>query len=415
MADRYAQLRNIVIGALLLILGGVVGYKYGQTGQLPLNSQVWLNQPGQVTSKESPEKYQNVSFSTFWEVWDNLEHEYLQSEKLVPTNMVDGAISGMTSALGDPYTVYLPPVDNQRSGEDLAGSFYGVGIELGYISNTLAVVAPLSGMPAEKAGVKAGDLILHVKDPSKNFDEDTTGWSLNEAVNHIRGAKGTEVTLTLLREGTNEPQTVTLTRDEIIVPTVELTFVGEGSNRVAHLKLMKFGERTPSEWDTAVNQILQQQNTIRGVVLDMRNNPGGFFDGAISVSSDFVENGVVVSQKGKFTKQDFRAQGRARLASVPLVVVINRGSASAAEIVAGALRDNLNIKIIGEKSFGKGTVQDRKELSNGGGLHVTVAEWLTPDGSSIHEAGIPATVEVTDNVDTEEDEVLQRAIQELSA
>lgn len=409
------KFRNIVIGALLLILGGMVGYKYGQTGQLPLNSQVWLNQPGQVTSKESPEKYQNVSFSTFWEVWDNLEREYLQSEKLVPTTMVDGAISGMTSALGDPYTVYLPPVDNQRSGEDLAGSFYGVGIELGYINNTLAVVAPLSGMPAERAGVKAGDLILHVADTSKNFDEDTTGWSLTEAVNRIRGAKGSEVTLTLLREGAAEPISVTLARDEIIVPTVEMTFVGEGNNRVAHLKLMKFGERTPTEWDAAVNQILAQRNSIKGIVLDMRNNPGGFFDGAISISSDFVENGVVVSQKGKFTKQDFRAQGRARLADIPLVVVINRGSASASEIVAGALRDNVDAKIIGEKSFGKGTVQDRKELSNGGGLHVTVAEWLTPDGSSIHEAGIPVTVEVTDDVETEEDEVLQRAIQELSA
>jgi carboxyl-terminal processing protease len=413
MVIRQAELKNILIGALLLILGGVVGYKYGQTGQLPLNSQVWLNQSGAVTSKEQPEKYQSVSFSTFWEVWESLEREYLKTDKLVPTDMVNGAISGMTSALGDPYTVYLPPVDNQRSGEDLAGSFYGVGIELGYINNTLAVVSPLAGMPAERAGVKAGDLILHVKDESKSFDEDTAGWSLNEAVSHIRGEKGTSVTLTLLREGATEPITTTLTRDEIVVPTVELSFEGEGNDRVAHLKLMKFGERTPSEWDTAVAQILQQKNGIKGIVLDMRNNPGGFFDGAIAISSDFIENGVVVSQKGKFSKQDFRAQGVARLDGIPLVVVVNRGSASAAEIVAGALKDELNATLVGEKTFGKGTVQDRKELTNGGGLHVTVAEWLTPDGSSIHEAGIPVSIEVSDNAETEEDEVLQRAMQEL--
>jgi C-terminal processing protease CtpA/Prc len=165
--------RTLLISLLLLTLGGMVGYKYGQTGKLPLNTQRFLPspKPGQVKDMAPPEKYQDISFTTFWEVWDELENSYLRNEKIIPKNMVDGAIAGMTSALGDPYTVYLPPNDNQRSGEDLAGSFYGVGIELGYKDNTLAVVSPLKDMPADKAGVQAGDLILHVKDDKEKFGQ----------------------------------------------------------------------------------------------------------------------------------------------------------------------------------------------------------------------------------------------------
>ncbi len=416
MPSRLPAVRNIVIAILLLVLGGSIGYRYGQTGQLPLGAQKVLpinQEPGRITDAAPPEKYQDVSFQTFWEVWGELEKDYLRTNKLVPKTMVDGAISGMTASLGDPYTVYLPPDDNQRSGEDLAGSFFGVGIELGYKDNTLAVISPLQGMPAEKAGVQAGDLILHVKDPDKNLDEDTTGWSLTEAVNHIRGRKGTDVILTLYRQDKGEPFEVTLKRDEIVVKSVELEFVEHQGKRVAHLKLLRFGERTEAEWDEAVNRIVADKGKIHGIVLDMRNNPGGFFDGAISISSDFVEDGTVVIQKGKYSQQEFPAKGKARLSQFPVDVLLNRGSASASEIVAGALRDQRGAKLIGEKSFGKGTVQDRRELSNGGGLHVTIAEWLTPKGNSIHDVGLPATVEVTDNPETPDDEVVFKAIESL--
>ncbi|MDQ3008096.1 MAG: S41 family peptidase [bacterium] len=407
----FIALRNTIVGVLLVILGGVVGFKYAQTGRLPLNAQSALRN---VTNIEQPTEYQDVSFSTFWEVWGNLERDYLYPDKIQPSVMVDGATSGLTSSLGDPYTVYLPPVQNQRSGERLAGAFYGVGIELGYIENVLAVIAPLPDSPAQRAGIQASDLILRVKDEKKDLDEETTGWSLDQAVNNIRGERGTSVTLTLFRESSpGEPIEVTMQRDEIITKTVELNFVEHQGKRVAHIKLSGFGERTEDEWNQAVAQVLTQKNQINGIILDMRNNPGGFFDGAIDIASDFIEDGTVVTQKGKVTQQDFTAQGRARLASIPLEVLVNRGSASASEIVAGALRDQLGAKLIGEKTFGKGTVQDRRELSNGGGLHVTIAQWLLPKGASIQDEGIPVDVEVQDDLETEADEVLNRAIEEL--
>ncbi|HYD34626.1 MAG TPA: S41 family peptidase [Vitreimonas sp.] len=416
--------RQIVIALLLILLGGAMGFKFGQEGKIPLLPGYLQPNPQSstqgstrytLTDKEAPTDFKDVKFSTFWEVWRMLEQDYMDAEKLNTEKMVNGAISGMTSALDDPYTVYLPPDDNQRSAEDLAGAFYGVGIELGYIDSILAVVAPVKGTPAERAGIKASDLILHVKDDSKGLDSDTTGWTLNEAVGHIRGAKGSKVTLTLVRKTENSTQTqpfeVTLERGEIIVPSVELTFVEQGGKRVAHLKLSRFGDRTDEEWDKAVAEILSQKNNVRGVILDMRNNPGGYFEESINIASEFIEDGVVVMQKDKYRTQEFEARGKARLADVPVDVLVNKGSASASEIVAGALRDRRDAQLIGEKTFGKGTVQDRKELSNGGGIHITIAQWLLPKGDWIHEKGIAVTHEVLDNPETQDDEVLNKAIE----
>lgn len=408
MHPRFIIARNIIFSLLLLTLGVVVGYRAGH-GSFSFSPQTAF---GDVVNRQQPRQYQDVSFETFWEVWSELEQDYLKTEKLDPNTMVDGAISGMTAALGDPYTVYLPPELDKRTQEELAGSFSGVGIELGYKDDVLAVVAPLNGTPADRAGVKAGDLILHVKDEKKNLDSDTAGWSLTEAVENIRGERGTQVALTLYREGTDKPFDVTLTRDEIVVNSVELSFVEEDGKKVAHIKLSRFGERTNTEWDQAVTKILAEPG-VDGVILDMRNNPGGFFDGAIKIASDFIENGIVVSQKGKTTQQDFRAQGRARLGNLPVEVLVNRGSASASEIVAGALRDQRGAKLFGEKTFGKGTVQDRRQLGNGGGLHVTIAQWLMPKGESIQDTGLPVDIEVEDNTETPEDEVLLRAINDL--
>jgi carboxyl-terminal processing protease len=317
--------------------------------------------------------------------------------------------------LGDPYTAYLPPEDNQRSSEDLAGSFYGVGIELGYVDGTLAAISPLKESPAEKAGVAAGDLILHVKDEKTGLDEDTTGWSLSKAVNNIRGGKGEPVTLTLFRKDDPEKGSfdVEIIRDEIIVKSVELEFIEQAGKRVAHLSISRFGERTTTEWDEAVNQILAEKAPLAGVVLDMRNNPGGFFDTSITVASDFFKNGIVVSQKGKVQTQDFRAKGQARLAGMKTVVLVNKGSASASEIVAGAIKDNTGAKLVGTQTFGKGTVQDRVELSNGGGIHITIGRWLMPKGEWIHSEGIPVDLEVKDDPETEQDEVLSAGIEAL--
>lgn len=419
----WQRLGRLVIGVLLLWLGGVLGVRYAQTGTLPFGLEklpfvsqsitVGVRPSDRLVGTATPDD-STVDFDTFWEAWNYLERDYLDPTRLDAAAMVDGAIGGMTAALGDPYTVYLPPEDHQRNGEDLAGMFYGVGIELGYIDGTLAVIAPIDGGPAALAGIRAGDLILHVRDERKSLDEDTNDWSLDRAVNAIRGNRGETVSLTIFRpDESREPFVVDLVRGEIIVKSVELEFVEHAGKRVAHLQLLRFGERTETEWDEAVTQIAAQRNDIDGIVLDVRNNPGGFFDVSVDLAGDFFRTGRVVSQQGKLRTDDFTARGQARLAGIPLIVLVNRGSASASEILAGALRDNLGARLVGEPTFGKGTVQERRELSNGGGLHITVGRWLLPEGESIQDEGIPVSVETQDDPETPEDEVLLRGIEEL--
>lgn len=408
----FTTFRNIIVVFLVFVLGIVIGQRYSQMFSFvnPETNKIEFK----VTNIEKPQEREDVDFGRFWEVWGILASDFIDQEKIDDVKMVDGAISGMTAALGDPYTVYLPPEDDKRAAESLAGAFYGVGIELGYINRTVAVVAPLKGMPAEKAGVKAGDLIIGIKDEKKGLEEDTSEWTLNDAVNKIRGEKGTTVTLKLLRpDESPEPFDVDIVRDQIVIPSVELAFEEHDGKKVAHISLSRFGERTDAEWEDAVKEVLAQNGSLSGIVLDMRNNPGGFFDGAVDIAGEFINNDVVVYQQGKYTKQPYKTNGTARLEDIPLVVLVNRGSASASEIVAGALRDDLGIKLVGEKTFGKGTVQDRRELASGGGLHVTVAKWVLPGGDWIHHEGIPVDVEVSDDLETDQDEVLLKAIEVL--
>lgn len=418
-----SYLRTIVVSALLVLLGSIVQYRYNLVEKLPLNliaeqskarKDVDPRTISNLLNPAPPEEYKNVDFKVFWQAWKLLEDNYVEPEKIQTEKMIDGAVAGLTSSVGDPYTAYLPKEDKIRTGEDLAGAFFGVGIELGYVEGVLAVVAPLSGTPAERAGVQAGDLIINIKDEQKGVNEPTADISVTHAVDLIRGPKNTPVTLTLFRKDNgNEPFDVTLQREEIVVKSVELATVDHAGKKIAHIKLSRFGERTISEWDAAVQQILQQKNSIDGIVLDMRNNPGGFFDDALAISSDFIPNGIIVSQKGRFEEKSFEATGNARLRGIPLVVLVNGGSASASEIVAGALRDQLDVQLVGKKTFGKGTVQDRRDLSNGGAMHITIARWMMPDGEWIHEEGIPVSVEVEDDQATEQDEMLQKAIETL--
>ncbi|MBP7774787.1 S41 family peptidase [Candidatus Woesebacteria bacterium] len=415
-------LKVTLFASLLLFLGAVVEQRYDLLERLPIRLVSQKSANGEMNGQniaellrtEVPSNHSSVDFGIFWQAWDILEEEFHEPEKIVPVKMVDGAVGGMVASLGDPYTTYLPPEDKVRSGQDLAGAFFGVGIELGYIDGILAVVSPLDGSPAAKAGVQAGDLIIQVKDQAKEVDESTSGWSLTKAVDTIRGAKGTPVVLTLVRKSTsNEPFEVSLIRDEIIVKSVELKFVEYAGKRVAHVKLSRFGERTQNEWLSAIEQIQKERKNIKGIVLDLRNDPGGFFDEAINIASDFIPSGVVVSQKGRFSSKEYSSNGSARLKDIPLVLLVNGGSASASEIVAGALRDRLGTKLVGQKTFGKGTVQDRRELKNGGGLHVTIARWMLPGGQWIHEQGIPVDVTIADDPKTTIDEMLNKAIESL--
>lgn len=418
------MIRTIVVTLLVFLLGSIIEYRYNIVQQLPLGpalkrsivaSDVPSTELANLLNTDTPAERSSIDFGVFWQAWNILEAEYNEPSKLDPEKMVDGAVAGMVASLGDPYTAYLPPEDKIRSGQDLAGSFFGVGIELGYVEGILAVVSPLAGTPAAAANVQPGDLILNVKDDAQGVNESTQGWSLTQAVDKIRGPKGSTVVLTLLRkEANSEPFEVALQRGEIVVKSAELFWVEQGGKRVAHIKLSRFGERTLDEWTEIVTQIQANKASTSGIVLDMRNDPGGFFDDALAISSDFIPSGVIVSQKGRFSNQDYRSNGSARLVGIPLVVLVNGGSASASEIVAGALRDRVEgVQLVGQKTFGKGTVQDRRNLKNGGGIHVTIAQWILPNGEWIHEKGIPVTVEVTNDPNTENDEMLDKAIEVL--
>lgn len=352
---------------------------------------------------------QGADFSKYWEVWKRLERSFVDPSKLDYKEMTYGSMQGLAQSLGDPYTQYLPPVDNKQANEDLNGSFYGVGIELGYQDSSIAVVAPLKGTPAERSGVEAGDLILHIKDETKEVDADTRGMSLTEAVRIIRGEKGVPVILTLYREGEAEPFEVTIVRDEIVVPSVELSYVTHEGKTYAHLELHRFGGRTDREWSAKVAEIMSRKPA--GVVLDLRNNPGGYLDGAVYVAGEFLTSGVVVEQRGRNDSQTYNVDRKGQLTSIPLVVLVNKGSASASEITAGALQDHGRAVIVGEQTFGKGTVQEVQDLSDGSSLHVTIANWFTPEGMGINEEGIKPDVEAKDDPQSEEvDEALITAL-----
>jgi carboxyl-terminal processing protease len=416
------KIRSISIGLLLLVVGGGFGYFFG-TRDVKITLEKG-SKPIQVVNYLEL-KPENVDFSMFWEVWDQLSRTYLDTDKLDAEKMVHGAIQGMTAALDDPYTVFLPPTDNKKSKEDLNGEFGGVGIQLGYIDKTLAVMAPLKGTPADKKGVEAGDLILHLTDENKELDVDTDGMSLADAVTNIRGPKGTSITLSLYRESKGSFE-VELVRDTIVVPSVELMigdwqgteFKEDENGTIAWLQAYRFGENTDDQWDESIDKILNKQGQLKGVVLDLRNNPGGFVQSAIYMASEFIPDGVIVQQQGRYTTETYSVRRSGNLIGFPVVVLINKGSASASEIVAGALRDRLEAKLVGTTSFGKGTVQDAMDLRGSAGLHVTIARWLLPGGDWIHDTGIEPDVEVELTIPEDEtvdivDDQLRVAIEQL--
>ena len=365
--------RQYLVGAFFVVAIGYGGFRYG------------------VYSVQ--QKYQNntaVDTRVMNEVLARLKKSYLKPEDIKSDKLMYGAAEGMTASLQDPYTAFFPPVQNSRSKEDLQGEFGGVGIQLGFVDHTLAIMSPLKDSPAMKADLKAGDLILKIIDKAKNISQDTSDLGIDEAVNLIRGEKGTEVTLNIFREGEKQARDVTLVRDIINVPSTELEWLDNSS--VALMRINKFGEKTLPEWEKMVTEI--KAKGARGVILDVRNNPGGYLQRAVDLGSEFIADGVIVKQRDRNRTETGMVERKGKLIGVPLVVLINRGSASASEILAGALRERLGTKLVGEKSFGKGTVQEAQEIGDGSSLHVTVAEWLLPSGKNIHGNGLEPDVVV---------------------
>lgn len=373
----------------------------------------WLAHKNGLTlfeKREISQNHKDVDFSLFWKVWDKLESDYYDKSKIKEDDMVLGAIKGMVSSIGDPYTAFLPPTEQKRTQEDLSGSFEGVGIEIGFKGTRLAVITPLEGSPADKAGVKAGDFIVGIKEPGKNTFLSTSNMGLVDAVEKIRGEAGTSVTLMVSREDVPNPLEFSIERGKIDVPSVKLTYDTQGKN-IATLRLYRFGGNTDGEWDKVIREVKSKK--VEGLILDLRNNPGGYLPGAVKVVSEFVSSGpAVLTEDGSGKKKELGVSGKPTLPDIPLVVLVNGGSASASEIVAGALKDYNRAKIVGEKTFGKGTIQEARPVGNSG-LHITIAKWLTPKGTWVHETGLVPDVTVVNNPDTEVDEQSEEAVKNI--
>ncbi|QQS43523.1 S41 family peptidase [Candidatus Roizmanbacteria bacterium] len=337
---------------------------------------------------------ENIDFSLFWDTWGKLEEKYIDDTKLDPEKMYYGAIKGMVASVEDPYTFFLTPEENQQSKDDLGGKFQGIGAQLGLKDGRIVVVSPLKDSPAEAAGLRSGDVIAKVD------GESTDKWTLTQAVSKIRGEENTEVTLTVLRGGTELD--VTITRQEIKVPSIELSYEKSGNKTIAHLRLNQFGDTTNSEWDKAASEISAkyQAGEIHGMVLDVRGNPGGYLESAVYIASEFIEKGKTVVKQETTDKNDriYTARRTGILLDIPLTVLINQGSASASEILAGALRDHGRATLVGSKSFGKGSVQEALDLQEGAGLHVTIAKWILPNGEWINGKGIEPEVTLENEV-----------------
>lgn len=295
----------------------------------------------------------------------------------------EGALRGYVASLGDPYTVYLNASEAEELSNDLAGQLSGIGVEVGLKNDRLTVIAPIDETPAAKAGIRAGDVIATIDGQS------TSELTLDEAVKKIRGEKGTEVKLTVVREG-EEPKELAITRDQIQVSSVKYE-VKDGD--VGYIRVRRFGDDTDTAIRNAAADLAKQG--VDKIVLDLRDNPGGYLNSAVTVSSEFLADGVVVEERGRHMEsKQLVANPGGNLTNAKLVILINEGSASASEITAGALKDNDHAILVGEKTYGKGSVQEVKQLSNGAQLKVTVAGWFTPKGVNISKEGIKPDIEV---------------------
>ncbi|HXK41148.1 MAG TPA: S41 family peptidase [Candidatus Paceibacterota bacterium] len=328
-----------------------------------------------------------VDFSLFWDTWNSVHTKYVDEEKLDTKKLLYGAIQGMVDSIGDPYTVFFEPPESKKFQEEISGSFGGVGIEIGKREGVLTVIAPIKDTPAYKAGLKAGDKILRVDNAP------TADLSIEEVVNLIRGKRGTPVVLTISSNGA-DTRDVEIIRDTIKIPTVEWTMLESEEKKVAYLQIFTFNQNVDSEFQKAAQEILKSE--AERLIVDFRNNPGGLLDSAINIAGWFLDKGQVVTVEAfkDDSRNEFKSSGNGSLKIYPTVILINGGSASASEIVAGALHDNRGVRLVGEKTFGKGSVQELESFKDGSSLKVTVAKWLTPNGISISDTGIEPDTKV---------------------
>ncbi len=391
----------ILVGFLMLVFTFRIGYVVGQEG-LGFDSTQFKFTGGDVGK--------GLDFGLLNEAINTVSQKYIDRESIDQEKILYGAIRGAVSAAGDEYTEFFDPKTFSDFKTELQGSFDGIGAEIGKRDNNIVIIAPLDGSPAQRAGLQPSDIIVEVD--GESMADKTT----NEAVSKIRGQKGTEVTLTLYREGGNGTFEVKIVREKIEVKSVKLEYLEGNGKQIALITVSRFGDDTQSLFASAIEEIKARQTD--GVILDLRNNPGGYLEASVALSSHWLELGKLVVKEAHSEKDvlDYNSTGSNQLGGYKTIVLINGGSASASEIVAGALKDNGKATLLGEKSFGKGSVQELIPLSGGSAVKVTIAKWITPSGQSLNKEGLNPDIEVArteEDFEADRDPQLDRALEEI--
>ncbi|MDP2624896.1 MAG: S41 family peptidase [Candidatus Peregrinibacteria bacterium] len=393
---------------LMVVLGGFIGW---QSALYTVKDQLEDALEATDTTADNAETEAlmgSLDLELFWEVYSMLEGDYVDDTLLDNEAQLYGAIKGLVDSFDDPYTVFMTPEESSDFQDSLEGTLQGIGAELTMQDGELTVIAPLKGSPAEEKGLKPGDVIYMI---DEEFVSDLT---LFEAIMSIRGEEGTTVKLTLIRDGETEPLILEIERAVIEVPSVELEYYGD-DEQIAYISIYQFTDSTEIEFDEAVQDILL--NDVEGMILDLRYNGGGFLEVSVDILSDFIEGkevAVITKHRDEADNEIFYTNESARLADIPMVVLVNEGSASASEIVAGAIQDYERGLIMGIETFGKGSVQIVQTLEDRSSLRMTIAKWYTPNDRSIDDVGItPDTiVEISDedyenDIDTQLDAAIE--------
>jgi len=411
--------RSIVIPAVSLValVAVFVSGVYVGHQNIPAVEKI----PG-ITNKES-QKPATVDFTPFWKAWNVIDEHYVSSETPSDQDRVWGAISGLVDSLDDPHSIFLPPKENKIFESDISGEFQGVGMEIGVRDDVLTVIAPLKDTPAERAGIESGDKIIKIDDTT------TQDMTAQEAAQRIRGPEGTDVVLAVIRDGEDKPLTISITRSTIEIPTIDTEERGtisksdvspdniEKLEEVFIIRLYNFSAQSPHKFREALRKfILSNKNKL---ILDLRGNPGGFLEASVDIASWFLPTGKPVVREmgsGEAERRVYRSKGYNVFANrdIEMVILVNGGSASASEILAGALREHGIATLVGTQTFGKGSVQELLPITEETSLKITIARWLTPNGTSISEGGITPDVVVEQDGETTEDDQLEKAIETLT-
>lgn len=389
--------------------GFITGHLMPAAGALPALENILpqSTNPSVEQQASTPDDVEEL-FVPFWEAW-NIVHDQYVEQPVDDVALMQGAIRGMMDTLGDQHTFYMEPEAFESENSSLQGSYEGIGAYVDTDGDYLTIISPIEGSPADQAGLMPGDKVIAID------GEDMTGVAPEEARLKVLGPDGSDVTLTIAREGETEALQFVITRAEIVIRSAEGRMLEDG---IAYVDINTFGEQTTSQLRETLDELMAQDP--RGIVIDLRNNPGGFLTTAVEVSSEFIDNGVVlIEQYGNGERDEYKALGNGHATEIPIVVLINEGSASASEIVAGALQDYGRAKLVGVQSYGKGSVQIRQPLSNNqGAARVTIAKWLTPLERAIDHVGLTpdVIVEMTEeDFEAERDPQLDAAVETLNA